>query len=81
MIPKIDEMAVKNPRSYQAISDTDDAARRRQSRDDQRSTRPRHNERSDGRDGNTNARPWREPGLQLPTHTYDDIEHDERCSS
>jgi hypothetical protein len=47
---------------------------------DQGSALPRHSERSDRQDGNTDARPWREPGLQRPTHNDDDNEHDERCS-
>jgi hypothetical protein len=83
MIPKTwpgNELAVKNC-SYQAIYDADDAARRKQSRDDPGSALPRHSERSDRQDGNTDARPWREPGLQRPTHSYDDDEHDERCGS
>jgi hypothetical protein len=65
-------------RSYQGIHHADDAARRKKSRHDEGPALPRDSERSDRQDGNTDARPWREPSPQRTTHRNDDNEHDER---
>jgi hypothetical protein len=82
MIPKIgpgNEVTVKNSVLLKPYT-TPTIRSPQQSRDDQRSALPRQGERSDRQDGNTDARPWREPGRQCPAHRDDDNEDDECCS-